>query len=84
MGGPMPASRARRGRSSCKIVIEDVMSKLNASHREVSSSMSSTAAGQRGLRTLDGMKPDNVAQIASRFRKALRAALEAGAEESAA
>ena len=81
----MPALASETGAVELQIVIEDVMSTLNDSHREVIElhvfqGLPATEVCAR----LDGMSPDNVAQIASRFRKRLREALDAGAEESAA
>lgn len=73
------------GAAEVRIVMAEVLDDMKAEHREVV--LLHVIAGhpaQDVCERVGGMQPDNVAQIASRFRRTLRAALDAGPEESAA
>ena len=61
------------------MVLDDVMSSLSDTHREVIEMhvIEGFPAPDVCMR-IDGMSADNVAQIASRFRRQLRTALELG------
>jgi RNA polymerase sigma factor (sigma-70 family) len=81
----VPAVASETGAVEFQMVVDDVMAKLSDSHREVIElHVFEDIPATEVCGRIDGMSADNVAQIASRFRKRLREALATGSEESAA
>ena len=77
--GGEPATASEAGAVELRIVVEKVMGPLSDKHRQVVElhlldGLPAAAVCDR----VDGMSADNVAQIASRFRKRLREAIDAG------
>lgn len=75
--GEEPVSDSHAGAVELRIIIEELMSELSGKHRRVIElhvlgAMSAAEVCDR----IDRMSPDNVAQIASRFRAKLRARLD--------
>jgi RNA polymerase sigma factor (sigma-70 family) len=79
-----PAVDSEAGAVELGMVVEDVMSTMSGAHREVIElHVFQDLPASEVCARIDGMSPDNVAQIASRFRKRVKGALEAGGAESA-
>jgi RNA polymerase sigma factor (sigma-70 family) len=75
--GQEPASASEAGAIELQLILEEIMAELSPAHRQVIELH--VLDGLPALQTcerIDGMSPDNVAQIASRFRKRLREVLE--------
>jgi RNA polymerase sigma-70 factor, ECF subfamily len=82
--GEEPATASEAGAVEMQDVVDDVMAQLSPDHRaviemHVFEGLTASEVSERA----DGMTPDNVAQVASRFRKRLRDALGISGEESA-
>ena len=77
----MSASEA--GAIELQMIIDAVMAQLSPEHRSVVELhvFEGLPAAEVGKR-LDGMTADNVAQVASRFRKRLRDALETASDRN--
>jgi RNA polymerase sigma factor (sigma-70 family) len=81
--GEEPASASEAGAVELQLIVDEIMAQLSATHRtvvelHVFDGFSASEVCER----VDGMTPDNVAQVASRFRKRLRDALEAADGEN--
>jgi RNA polymerase sigma factor (sigma-70 family) len=75
--GQEPASDSEAGVVELRIVVDQVMAHLSDPHqRVVELHVLDGLSAAEVCERLDGMTPDNVAQVASRFRKRLRAALD--------
>lgn len=81
--GREPESPSETGAVALQLILKEIMAELSPTHRKVvelhvlDGHPAADVCGQ-----VDGMSPDNVAQIASRFRKRLREVLEAAENES--
>jgi RNA polymerase sigma-70 factor, ECF subfamily len=75
--GEEPATASEAGAVELQLLLAEIMAELTPSHREVIELhvLEGVPAAETAAR-IDGMKADNVAQIASRFRKRLREVLE--------
>ena len=78
-----PSVESEAGAVQLRIVVDDVLDTFNPQHRQVIELhvMEQLTAAEVCDR-IDGMRPDNVAQIASRFRVRLRAELSAAVQET--
>ncbi len=77
--GEEPASAGETGALELHMVVQQVMSQLNDTHRRVVELHVFDALSAADVcARIDGMSEGNVAQIASRFRKRLRVALGEG------
>ena len=75
--GEEPASASEAGAVELRLVLEELMAELSPQHRQVIELH--VFDGHSAVETcerVEEMSPDNVAQIASRFRKRLREVLE--------
>lgn len=75
--GEEPASASEAGAVELQLIVEEIVAGLSPQHRRVIELH--VLDGHSAVETcerMDGMSPDNVAQIASRFRKRLRDTLE--------
>lgn len=75
--GEEPASASESGAVELRLILAEIMAELSPPHRQVIELH--VLDGLPAVETcdqIDGMSPDNVAQIASRFRKRLREILE--------
>lgn len=75
--GEEPAVASEAGAVELQLILEEIVAELSPPHRQVIElhvleGLPATETCER----VDGMSPDNVAQIASRFRKRLREVLE--------
>ena len=77
--GAEPSIESEAGAVELRIIVEEVLETFNEKHRLVIDLhvFSGLTAGEVCDR-IDGMREDNVAQIASRFRAKLRARLDGG------
>jgi RNA polymerase sigma factor (sigma-70 family) len=75
--GDEPATASEAGAIELQLILAEIMAELSPSHRQVIELhvLDGLPAAETSAR-VDGIKPDNVAQIASRFRKRLREVLE--------
>ena len=74
-----PSVESESGAVELMLVTEEVLAELSGRHREVVElHVLDGVPAPEVCERLDGMSIDNVAQIASRFRKRLRQALEGG------
>lgn len=79
--GDEPVSASEAGAVELQIVIDAVMAQLSAEHRSVVElHVFDGLPAAEVCERLDGMTADNVAQVASRFRKRLRDTLEAASD----
>jgi RNA polymerase sigma factor (sigma-70 family) len=75
--GDEPASASEAGAVELRMVVDEVMIPLSAPHRSVVElHVIDGLPAADVCKQVGGMTPDNVAQIASRFRKRLREALD--------
>jgi RNA polymerase sigma factor (sigma-70 family) len=81
---PEPAVQSESGAVQLRIVIHDVLQTFNPTHQAVIElHVFDQLTAAEVCDRIDGMKPDNVAQIASRFRARLRQELDAAGEAPA-
>jgi RNA polymerase sigma factor (sigma-70 family) len=74
--GAEPAQASRAGAIELQMVIAEVMADMNDAHRKaVELHIFGQLTAPEVCERLNGMTPDNVAQISSRFRRRLRDAL---------
>ena len=74
-----------QGAVEFRMVVEEEISKLSDGHRRVVElHVLGPLTAAEVCEHVDGMKPDNVAQIASRFRKGVKTAIYGEPQESAA
>ena len=70
-------SRRSIGAVELRLILEEVMAELSPDHRRVIElHVLDGLPAAETCEHIDGMSPDNVAQIASRFRRRLREVLE--------
>lgn len=81
--GEEPATGSEAGAVELQLILAEIMAELTPSHRQVIELhvLEGVPAAETSAR-IDGMKPDNVAQIASRVRKRLREILEQAERQS--
>ncbi len=80
--GEEPATASEAGAVELQIIVDGVMEQLSAPHRlVVELHVFDGLPASEVCEQVEGMSPDNVAQVASRFRKRLREALEAANEQ---
>jgi RNA polymerase sigma factor (sigma-70 family) len=75
--GEEPATASEAGAVELQLILEEIVAELSPRHRQVIELH--VLEGMPAAETcehVDGMSPDNVAQIASRFRRRLRGTLE--------
>jgi RNA polymerase sigma factor (sigma-70 family) len=79
-----PSVQSESGAVQLRIVVQDVLQTFNDTHRQVIElHVFQQLTAAEVCDRIDGMQPDNVAQIASRFRSRLRHELSGGDEVSA-
>jgi RNA polymerase sigma factor (sigma-70 family) len=76
--GDEPATASETGAVELQLILEEIVADLSPAHRKVIELhvLDGLSAAETCTR-MQGMSPDNVAKIASRFRKRLRETLEA-------
>jgi RNA polymerase sigma factor (sigma-70 family) len=75
--GEEPAAASEAGAVELQLILEGIVAELNPQHRRVIElHVLDGLTAAETCEQIDGMSPDNVAQIASRFRKRLRHTLE--------
>lgn len=75
--GDEPATASEAGAVELQLILEEIMAELSSPHRQVIElHVLDGLPAAETCQHVDGMSPDNVAQIASRFRKRLRETLE--------
>jgi len=75
--GEEPASASETGAVELRLILEEVMAELSPDHRRVIElHVLDGLPAAETCEHIDGMSPDNVAQIAFRFRRRLREVLE--------
>jgi RNA polymerase sigma factor (sigma-70 family) len=75
--GAEPFQESETGAVELRIITEEVMATFSEKHRQVTKlHIFGALPASEVCDRIDGMSPDNVAQIASRFRAKLRARLE--------